>query len=173
MDLDDSALYAAADRGHAAAARLLVERGADINQLNSLGETALMAAASRAYPEIVTLLLENGAQTDIQDNTATRGYGEPEWSAGATALHMAAYGGYGTPENSLETVRLLIDFGAALTIVDTEGRTPLDVAEPRIAELLRDAGAQSGAEQSALNEQVISAIGQGMWPRWRRRWRQR
>jgi ankyrin repeat protein len=158
---DDSALYAASDHGHADIARLLVERGADVNQLNSLGETALMAAASRAHPEIVALLLENDAQTDIQNTQPSRGYGNPEWPAGATALHTAAYGGYGTPENSLEVVRLLIDYGAALNIEDTEGRTPLDVAEPQIAELLREAGAQEGAGQSALNAQVISAIGEG------------
>jgi ankyrin repeat protein len=158
---DDSALYAAADRGHTDVATLLVGRGADVNQLNSLGETALMAAASRAYPEIVTLLLENGAQTDIQTTQSTRGYGDPEWPAGATALHMAAYGGYGTPENSLETVRLLIDYGAALNIEDAEGRTPLDVAEPQIAEILREAGLEGGSGQSELNGQVISAIGEG------------
>ena len=158
---DDSALYAAADRGHTDIATLLVDRGADVNQLNSLGETALMAAASRAYPEIVTLLLENGAQTDIQTTQSTRGWRIGTEPAGATALHVAAYGGYGTPENSLETVRLLIDSGASLEIKDAEGRTPLDIAEPQIAELLREAGAQGGSEQSALNGQVISAIREG------------
>lgn len=147
---EDTALLAAANHGHQDIAELLVERGADVNYLDSHGGTALMTAAALGRPEIVTLLLENGADSLIDHQeveTYTSGIGTTqEWPAGGTALHFAAYGGYGTPENKLEVVRILIEHGAALNIEDEDGRTPLDLAVPgsEIWQLLREAGAIEG-----------------------------
>ena len=100
-----------------------------MNQPDSeLGETPLIPAAARNLPEIVALLLENGADSDHQDDL------------GRTALHHAAFsymGGVSSPA----TAQVLIEHGAALDIKDDEGLTPLDIALPDVAELLREAGA--------------------------------
>jgi ankyrin repeat protein len=124
-----SALYSAVVNLQPEVAKLLIERGADVNQPDlEFGETPLIPAAARNLPEIVALLLENGADIDHQDNL------------GRTALHYAAfskYGGVGSPKSA----QILIDYGASLDIEDVEGLTPLDIALPDVAELLRAAGA--------------------------------
>jgi ankyrin repeat protein len=124
-----SALYSAVVNLQPEVAKLLIERGADVNQPDlEFGETPLIPAAARNLPEIVALLLENGADIDHQDNL------------GRTALHYAAFSKYGGI-SSPETAQVLIDYGAALDIKDAEGLTPLDIALPDVAELLREAGA--------------------------------
>lgn len=145
---DDPALYAAADHGYLDIAELLVERGADVNQLNQNGGTPLMVAASQGQPEIVTLLLENGADIDRQNSAAytSQNSAADGLPIGMTALHWGVYRfnrGWGTPENKLEVVRILIEHGAALDIENDDGQTPLDLALPgsEMWQLLREAGA--------------------------------
>lgn len=125
---DGTALWAAAVNGHAEVGEMLVERGADVNTEDTDGISALMLAAANDMPQLVELLLENGAEIDHQADS------------GRTALHGAAlhiYRGISSPESA----RVLIAHGAALDIQDAEGRTPLDIAQPDVAEILRAAGA--------------------------------
>ena len=49
-------------------AKLLVEKKADLNVQDELGETALMKAVTARSVELVSLLLENGADAKILDN---------------------------------------------------------------------------------------------------------
>ncbi len=53
--------------GGEAAVRVLLEAGADINQVNEADFTALHGAAFRGLNEIVELLVENGADIDARD----------------------------------------------------------------------------------------------------------
>jgi hypothetical protein len=53
----------AAQLGHAAVVRLLVQRGADVNARNFCGISALEAAAEGGHEEIVSFLLSRGADT--------------------------------------------------------------------------------------------------------------
>ena len=148
---DAPALWAAAagEHGIIEVARLLIEHGADVDQVDPTGgATALILAASTNQADMVELLLESGADINFQS------------SDGSTALHAAAFNQFGG-RSSPEAARVLIEKGAALNTTDAEGRTPLDIALPDVAEILREAGAEAGADQSLLNEQVISAIGQG------------
>ncbi|KAG6005293.1 hypothetical protein E4U21_000268 [Claviceps maximensis] len=70
------ALYAAARAGNLAAAELLLERGADVNEIAYLGlyqdsrenvGTALHVAAEHGHTAMVELLLKHGARRDIKN----------------------------------------------------------------------------------------------------------
>lgn len=92
----DSPLMEAAVRGDVAAARLLLEHGAEVNAVDHRGYTPLLLAAQydREAPELVRLLLERGA-----DLEAT--------AEGETALSLAARRG------ETAVTRLLREAGAA------------------------------------------------------------
>jgi hypothetical protein len=64
---------------------VLLERGLDINALDSRGRTALHGAALQGYDEVVQALVERGATLDIKD---TEGFTPLD-----TALGLA--GGWG------------------------------------------------------------------------------
>ena len=62
-----TALYAAAQEGHAAMTRLLVEHGANLNVQTVDGYTALHIAAGRGHIECVHILLDVGAEIDFKN----------------------------------------------------------------------------------------------------------
>lgn len=66
-------LILACNNGHLAVAKLLLDKGAAINQSNRNGWTPLMGAASKGSLELAKLLLKNGA-----DLSARHAYG---WTA--------------------------------------------------------------------------------------------
>eukprot|EP00741_Cyanophora_paradoxa_P024336 tig00000053_g23500.t1 len=134
---DCTALWLACWHGHEAAARLLLERGADPTlpcdlDLHDKGWHPIHAAASKGHEQIVRLLLDRGARVDAAENT------------GETPLHQAAEGGHEA------VARLLLDRGAPVDAVDEHGRTPLHYAGRwnsevswRIMALLLEKGAAS------------------------------
>ena len=63
------------------AARLLIDRGADVTATTKAGKTALHAAAARERPELAMLLLQSGAGLTAQDDE------------GMTPMHEAAFRG--------------------------------------------------------------------------------
>ncbi|MBU0674320.1 MAG: ankyrin repeat domain-containing protein, partial [Proteobacteria bacterium] len=85
-------------------ARLLIEKGADVNGVNRLGQTALHYAKTG---EMTQLLLKAGADVNVSS----------KW--GETPLHWAKTG---------EIVKLLLEAGAELNGLTKLGETPLDVA---------------------------------------------
>jgi len=89
----------------------LVEGGANANWRDSIGETALFGAAALGHVEVVRYLLGVGADCNIAES-----------SIGYTPLHWAASHG------SLETIKVLVEAGADPTVVDHQGRLPVDVA---------------------------------------------
>jgi ankyrin repeat protein len=117
----------ASAHGHEAVARLLIERGADVNAMRSDGATALMLAA-KSGDVITGLLLDRGARVN---EVGTFDCG--------TALIQASMEG-------CETVaRLLIERGADVDLVSDTGFTPLMGAiqngHEQVARLLLDCGA--------------------------------
>ena len=109
---------------------LLLENGADVNARDQNNSTALIRAAQRGFPELVEPLLEADADLDHVNDL------------NFTALLATVIFGDGTAPY-LDTVRLLVDAGADVTIPDVHGQTPRMHAEisgqTEVAGLLREA----------------------------------
>src|SRR5690606_2663264 len=58
-------LYYAVSRQHLHAARLLVERGADVNAGSKIGGPPLKSAVAKSRSELIVLLLEHGADANV------------------------------------------------------------------------------------------------------------
>lgn len=115
--------------GHAETTRLLIESGADVNQIahNAMKVRPLHSAAAARQPELSKLLIARGA-----DVNATQ-------QAGFTALHEAAATG------QMELARLLLAHGAQINARSDAGKTALTYAiengQTEMAKFLESAGA--------------------------------
>lgn len=122
-----SALLLASERGSKTAVAQLLDRGADANAMNNLGETALLVASKSDNTETVALLLDRVA--------------DPE--AATKALMVASENG------ATQSVALLLDRGADVNVANGVGGTPLMAASrygrTRTAALLLDRGANVNA----------------------------
>jgi len=76
-------LYLAVRGGHLAAAKLLIERGADVNAADDKGQTALHLSVASAEDSVVKLLAARGANLEARDG------------GGRTPLDLARAGGRG------------------------------------------------------------------------------
>lgn len=160
-------LMVAGHRGHHAAARALLDAGADPNALDRQRYDLVTIAAVRDDTEMVRLALERGASarnvTSPYDGTALiaaahLGHVGPVRAlilAGApldhvnnlkwTGLIEAIVLGDGGPRHT-EVVRLLVGAGADVNLADGNGITPLALAERRghadMVRILEIAGAR-------------------------------
>lgn len=103
-------LHFAAMQGHEDVARLLVERGADLEAINDQGATPLHVGAWRGHAGIVRMLLGEGADVAVSD------------LQGFTALQHAAMGGRD------EVALVLVEGGADLRWKNKRGQTAFGVA---------------------------------------------
>jgi hypothetical protein len=141
-----TALYIAARAGDPVATRMLLAAGADANTALPAGETVLMTAAKAGNPDVVRALLTGGSNVSLLELAQQRaaiqiqedaGYTSPsspttrtnyadvnvrERWYGRTALMMAALEGHA------DVVRLLIEAGSNLDLVDEEGASALSLA---------------------------------------------
>jgi len=99
-------LMTAANSGHLEIMKLLITRGARLEETNNHGDTALLEAAKREVPDSIKLLLEKGA------NVNARG------PFGHTALIYAGYNG------QVENIRLLLAAGADPLASATDSSNP-------------------------------------------------
>jgi hypothetical protein len=97
------------------AAKLLMERGADVNAVSALGDTPLGPAVARRNTEFIRLLLEHGANP----NSAMGG--------SQNILHFAS------AQGCLDCVKALVEAGADVNAQtsDSKYRTPLHLAKRR------------------------------------------
>lgn len=126
----------------------LIQRGANVDELDTNQDAPLVIAAYEGRTEIVRLLLQAGADVGAVDPGMK-----------ATALHAAAYAGRTDAarlliqykinidkqgpyngytalhdaiwQNNIGVVRVLLEAGANLKIKSKEGLTPLDLAVSR------------------------------------------
>ena len=112
LELGRTALVHACVGDHRAIAALLLRRGVDVNVHDGYGCTPLILATADGHDEIIKLLLK---EKELDINATEEG---THW----TALHSAVWN-----ERSL-SLRLLLDAGADVRIVDVSGRTALVVA---------------------------------------------
>ena len=104
---DESPLMLAAINNQLQLAKVLIERGADVNKA---GWTALHYAASKGHRDMMRLLMDHEAYIDSESENGT------------TPLMMAAY--YASPL----TVKLLLEEGADPTLVNNANVSALDMA---------------------------------------------
>ena len=158
-----TALHRAAENGHEAVVRLLLEKGADVKAKNKDGRTTLHETVIRGHDKVVRLLLEKGADIEAKDfNVAlhqaiTRGHDKvvrlllekgadvnTKDKDGRTALHQAVIEGNG------EVVRLLLEKGADVEAKDKDGRTTLHkaiaIGQEEVVRLLLEKGADIEAK---------------------------
>ena len=76
-DHNDTALAAAAQKGHLQIAQLLLKKGANVNVLDADGDSPLHLASSSGHLELVQLLLGNGAQINRRNKSGNT----PLWNA--------------------------------------------------------------------------------------------
>ena len=112
MVLSMTALMWASVEGHTEVVRLLLDRGAMIDEMDHYEEgwTALMKASWEGNTEMVQLLLDKAASLEKKDFD------------GMNALMLAS------KEGHTELVQLLLDAGALLNEKDTDGYTALMLA---------------------------------------------
>lgn len=144
-DVGDSegitALFEACYSGQLENARILLERGANVNATDCCGETALSRNCLHQI-SLATLLLEHGADPNIQGTD------------GNTALHCA---------DDAKIVDLLLQHGAGVHLRNNRGETPLYSCfpTPRIVTALLSNGADVNAKDNAgvpfLHQIVFSA----------------
>jgi ankyrin repeat protein len=91
--------------------KILLQRGANVEARDPVGETGLLLASSAGHIEIVRLLLDGGAGIDQKS-----GY------TGCTALAYAAVKG------RVEVMKLLLERGADPKMKDYHKQTALDNA---------------------------------------------
>ena len=116
-----TALHLAAFFGQAEAAKILLERGAEVNLVArnaSIHVTPLHSAAAGSHAEIVKLLLEHGADP----NAAQDG--------GFTPLHSAAQ------NDDRESAEALLEAGADPSLANDDGQTPADLAGDETRDLV-------------------------------------
>jgi ankyrin repeat protein len=131
-------LYWAAFGGAAATARLLLERGADVNG------GGLYAAAGGAHLELVRLMLGAGAGADVDRRNP---------DTGRTPLHAAVAAG--PAGETPEIVRVLLAAGADVNATTTDGASALDISRVAAARHRRnDVGRATGND--ALAELLVS-----------------
>ena len=128
-------------------ARLLLERGVDVNERQKNLYTPLHSAAFYGRLEIVQLLLVQGSDTNTEN----------VW--GETALHLVSRGKYDSQEQGVGIARLLLERGVDVNSQRKDGKTSLHWAaytgRIEVARVLLDHGAYTNLEtkdgETALN----------------------
>jgi hypothetical protein len=141
-----SLLHTAAWYGHVDLMRLLLERGAEINQANKNGNTAFHFAVSRGHEEVVSMLLSSGADPSRRGLRGQMALmlASRNGHVALVRLLLRSMGGRGLDERDMDgrtalwwacihgnddVVRVLLLAGADHTISDDFNRTPLQAAE--------------------------------------------
>lgn len=130
----------------------LIQKGANINAVNSNGESALFAAVKADSTKIINILVENGIVTDTRSNL-TRDH------LGNTPLH------YAVKWNSLNAARSVISLGFDVNAQNLSGKTALSdtcrSGKKEMAELLISCGANVNASDVSGRSILIDSIQAG------------
>jgi ankyrin repeat protein len=143
-------------QGGVRVAKLLLERGADVNTRRDDRQTPLHVASYFGNVEIVRLLLDHGADLDA----ATGNMGEKP-------LHKVSYGKYRSQEDGVRVAQLLFDRGADVNTRRNDRQTPLHLASyfgnVEIVRLLLDHGANLDAATGNMGEKPLHKVSYGKY----------
>ena len=149
-------IHHAAIEGSKDSIKYLIEKGANINEINSIGYTPLHYAAQAGNNEVVEMLIANGAELNLRDKMDG-------------PLHQNVVGG-NTPlmhavlAYEKDTVELLLKSGVEVNLLYDKGFTAFDIINLRseavkreeqqellseIADLLRKHGGKTAEELKA------------------------
>ncbi|XP_036378535.1 cyclin-dependent kinase 4 inhibitor C [Megalops cyprinoides] len=103
-------LASASARGDLTEVEVILQNGADVNEKNAFGRTALQVM-KLGNPAIAEALLKANADPNVRDPLG-----------GLTVLHDTARDGYA------DTLRVLVEYGADVNMLDNEGNLPLHLA---------------------------------------------
>ena len=122
------ALAYAVNRNDIEMTQMLLENNANVNLRINTKETPLLLAAKYNFNKIALLLIKNKA--DVQSIDIIQ----------FTPMHWAAKNG------NKQLVNLLLEAGANINATNVGGRTPLDLANSKIINYLKEKGAKKGSE---------------------------
>jgi ankyrin repeat protein len=170
----ERALHAAVRLKSVGLAKVLLERGMDVDVLSSRGSTPLMVAPELySTLSVVKLLVERGADIHFRNDFALwSAIWQASYGYGSTLpiVHFLAGRGstprglcHSAEAGNLKVAKIVIALGADVNEADGEGHTPLDYCtgiahtwqfksgqhHPKLAALLRKHGAVHGADQNA------------------------
>jgi ankyrin repeat protein len=143
-------------QGGVRVAKLLLERGADVNTRRKDDRTPLHLASYYGNVEIVRLLLDHGADL------------EAAWGdMGEKPLHQVSYGKYRSQEDGVRVAQLLFDRGADVNTRRKDDRTPLHLASyygnVEIVRLLLDNGADLDAATGNMGDKPLHKVSYGKY----------
>ena len=135
-------------------ARLLLERGVDVNARRKDGCTLLHLEAFKGSVEVVQVLIDHGANTTL------------ETEEGVTALHLMSRGEYDSQEQGVSIARLLLEHGVDVNARDKDGFTSLHEAAlhgmVKVAQVLLDHGANAKVETEE-GETALHIVSRGKY----------
>ena len=108
LENGENALLAAVKQNHHNVVKFLIDKGADVNALDSENKTALFHASASLKNETLKVLLESGAQANVTDLYRR------------SPLYTACGKG------NVEAVKLLLSHDAYIDVADTDGKSALD-----------------------------------------------
>lgn len=184
----DARLRDAAWKDDVAAARRLIERGADVNAKDETTQSAFLIATSEGHLDLLDLTLEHEADVDDLDSfrgtgvirAAERGHAtvvgrllsqgvDPDHvnRLGWVALHEALV--FAKPERRrqyVDTTRVLVAGGADVRVqAERDGRSPVELARAGGLEaqrsLLERAAGTKGAPRAEANRRLLRAAADG------------
>jgi ankyrin repeat protein len=143
----NAAIIEAAKNGKLKEVERLLQRGADVNSSDSIGDTPLREAAGNGYTKLVDFLLSKGSNVDAAD------------SSGWTPFNHAVY------KCHKDIVKELIEKGAWVSRKDGYGKTVLiyaaQVCDTGMVDILLKAGIDVNAEDHLGDTPLNKAISYG------------
>jgi len=118
-------LMYAADRGHRAVAQELMDKGADIEACDKNGQNALMFAAYHGHAPLIKTILEQAKK----DKKRIPPLINKQDSMGDTPLIQAIRSSKAMASSKVETVRVLLEYGADTTLQASPGLDALWYAD--------------------------------------------